>query len=221
MDNSSKFLGENNLDKRPFKLDLVSDKKTKSVEIDSEFNLKEAFENNLNEGMTMLFRIYYPQMCSHALRFVSSKAIAEDLVSDIFFEFQTKHIYKNINTSFRAYLFTATRNRAFDYVRTEMRRQTSLESAKFVALNDEFSPDSITQYDDLYHDVQNAIGAMPVKRKQIYLMNRFEGKKSNDIAQELNLSTRTVEAHLYQAAIFLRNALKDKWLITLLGLINF
>ena len=102
-----------------------------------------------------------------------------------------------------------------------MRRQTSLESANFVALNDEFSPDSITQYDDLYHDVQTAIGAMPIKRKQIYLMNRFEGKKSNDIAQELNLSTRTVEAHLYQAAIFLRNALKDKWLITLLGLINF
>ena len=74
------------------------------------------------------------------------------------------------------------------------------------------SPDSITQYEDLYHDVQNVINAMPIKRRQIYLMNRFEGKNSLEIADKLSISARTVETHLYQAVRQLREALRDKWL---------
>lgn len=221
MENSSKPHEDNALNNLLINLRLTDSKLPIPLEIDTEFIIKRAFSEDTNIGMAMLYRIYYPPLCSHALRFVSSKAIAEDLVSDIFYEFHTKNIYKNINTSFRAYLFTAIRNRAFDFVRSEMRRQTSLESASLIAIHEEMNPDSITQYDELYQDVQNAISSMPIKRKQIYLMNRFEGKKSNDIATELNLSTRTVEAHLYQATLFLRNNLKHKWLITLLGLINF
>ena len=40
---------------------------------------------------------------------------------------------------------------------------------------------------------------MPLKRRQIYVMHRFEGKKYQEIADELTLSLRTVEAHVYQA----------------------
>ena len=221
MENSPKLYEDNPLNNPLINLRLVKHKLPIPLEIDTELMIKKAFSEDTNTGMAMLFSVYYPPLCSHALRFVSSKAIAEDLVSDIFYEFHSKNIYENINTSFRAYLFTAIRNRAFDFVRTEMRRQTSLENASFVAIHEEMNPDSITQYDELYQDVQNAISSMPIKRKQIYLMNRFDGKKSNDIATELNLSTRTVEAHLYQATLFLRNTLKHKWLIMILGLINF
>lgn len=38
---------------------------------------------------------------------------------------------------------------------------------------------------------------MPVQRKKIYYLNRFEGKNSEEISQELGLSVRTVENHLY------------------------
>ena len=44
-------------------------------------------------------------------------------------------------------------------------------------------------------------------------MHRFEGKKYQEIANELNLSLRTIEAHLYQAIRQIRTSLKDKWLV--------
>ncbi len=190
------------------------------LEIDIELSIKKAFEVDSNVGISLLFKLYYAQLCSHALRFVSSKAIAEDLVSDIFYEFHSQSLYVNINTSYRAYLYSSTRNRAFDYVRKEMRRQTSLENAAFVSISENLQPDSITQYDDFYQDVQKTIDSMPVKRRQIYLLNRFEGKKNQEIAEELGVSSRTVEAHLYQAFKYLRNALRDKWLIILFSLFN-
>lgn len=189
---------------------------------DTELFLKKAFQDDIDHGISLLFRHYYALLCSHAVRFVSSKAIAEDIVSDIFYEFQVESRYLTITTSYRAYLFTAVRNRAFDYVRAEMRRNTSLDSAELMPAHNTQSPDSITQYEELYHDVENAINDMPLKRRQIYVMHRFEGKKYKEIADELNLSLRTVESHLFQAIRQIRNTLKDKWLliIFLMGLMR-
>ncbi|MBD2699809.1 RNA polymerase sigma-70 factor [Spirosoma sp. BT702] len=179
--------------------------------LDTELFIRKTFEQDTDKGISLLFRQYYVVLCSHAVRYVASKAIAEDIVSDIFYEFHSELRFKSITTSFRAYLFTAVRNRAFDYIRAEMRQSISLDNAEFVPAHSTQSPDAITQYEELYHDLENAINEMPLKRRQIYVMHRFEGKKYQEIAEELSLSLRTVESHLYQAIHQIRNALKNKW----------
>src|SRR5579871_2940467 len=83
--------------------------------IDVEAMIRKTFEEDMNAGMEMLFWYYYGVLCSHAVRYVASKAAAEDIVSDILFEFQSKALTHTITTSYRAYLFTAVRNRAYDY----------------------------------------------------------------------------------------------------------
>ncbi len=183
---------------------------------DSELLIRRAFTQDADAGVSLLFQHYYQPLCSHAVRFVSSKEIAEDIVSDLFYEFHVKRLDQAISTSYRAYLFTAVRNRAFDYVRVEMGRSTSLDRAEWFPLRSDQQPDIITQYEELYHDVESAINSMPVKRRQVYVMHRFEGKKYAEIADELQLSTRTVEVHMYRAIHHVRDLLKDKWLVVLL-----
>ena len=181
--------------------------------LDSEAMIRRAFAENANEGMTALFRHYYAALCSHAVRFVSSKAIAEDIVSDVLFEFHSQRRHEAITTSFRAYLFKSVRHRAFDYVQAELRRSGSLDKAAHLSIDPTQQPDAITQYDELYQDLQRAINALPLKRRETYLLHRFEGKKYQEIADELGLSLRTVEAHLYQAVRQIRDTLRDKWLV--------
>ena len=183
----------------------------KSLPLDPEHTIRVLLANDLDAAITLLFRLYYGALCSHALRFVSSKAIAEDIVSDIFYEFQTEQHFLKVKTSFRAYLFAAVRHRAFDYVRRELNRQVSLDCASAVPINEVQNPDEITQYEELYQDVQQAISDMPLKRRQVYLLNRLEGKKAIEIADELSLSVRTVETHIFQAILQLRNQLSKKW----------
>ena len=177
---------------------------------DTEWLIRRAFMQDSDAGISLLFQHYYPCLCSHAVRFVSSREIAEDIVSDIFYEFHAGHLYSSITTSFRAFLFIAVRNRAFDYVRAEMKRNTSLDQAEVLPLRIDQQPDSLIQYDELCHDVEKAISALPQKRQQVYLMHRYEGKKYGDIATELNLSTKTVEIHMHNAIHQIRRALKDK-----------
>lgn len=186
----------------------------------SEKLIQQAFQNNPDEGIQRLFHCYHALLCSHAVRFVSSRAIAEDIVSDIFYEFHVRQLYHTITSSYRAYLFASVRNRAFDYVRREIHRNDSLDQATHVSIPAAQEPDSIIQYEDLYRDVESAIEAMPVKRRQIYLMHRFEEKKALEIAGELGVSIRTVEAHLYQALRQMREQLRSKWFLLALLFAN-
>lgn len=61
---------------------------------DPELFLQKVFERNPREGMDILFRTYYGPLCSHAVRFVYSKQIAEDLVSEVFFSFTEHELIK-------------------------------------------------------------------------------------------------------------------------------
>jgi len=57
---------------------------------------------------------------------------------------------------------------------------------------------------------------MPEKRRIVFSKSRFEGKNSKEIAEEMNISSSTVENHLNQALRFLRQNLKDENLAVLL-----
>ena len=49
---------------------------------------------------------------------------------------------------------------------------------------------------------------MPTRMVQVYSMTRFEGKTSQELADELHISKRTVEYHLLVARREVRTALK-------------
>ena len=56
-------------------------------------------------------------------------------------------------------------------------------------------------------EINRAIDGLPFQCRQIFLLSRFSGKKSQEIAVELGISVRTVEAQLYRAMKRLREEL--------------
>ena len=186
----------------------------------SELFIRRSFETDARLGCELLFRRYYVGLCSHAVRFVGSKAIAEDLVADVFCQFYEQQVFSAITTSYRAYLYTTVRNRAYNYVRQAFRRDVSLDEAQNQETSEILRPDTITQYEELYQDVGKAIESLPVQRRRIYLMHRFEGRKYAEIAEELGLSVRTIEVQIRLASRTIQDLLKGRWLLTILWCID-
>ncbi len=168
------------------------------------------------QGMELLYLRYYQPLCTHAVKFVRCRQVAEDIVSDIFYAFYTRRIFEKITDSYRAYLFRAVRNKGYNYLRWELDKSTALEDDNRFNAPEYQQPDMITQYEELYQDVEKAIELLPHQRKSIYLQFQFEGKPVKEIAKELLLSTRTIETQIYRAKQTIRDYVRSRWLPVLL-----
>jgi RNA polymerase sigma-70 factor (ECF subfamily) len=173
--------------------------------IDDEFFIKQAFTEEPNKGFELLYNRYYKPLCSHAVRFVYSKDVAEDIIAEIFYNIWKNQVFLHINVSFRSYLFTAVRNRCFLYLQQEHNKSTPLENPIFQFPEPSIAPDQMLFYDDLQKQIEQAIEQLPPQCQKVFLMNRFEGKKYKEIAEELQLALKTVEAHINKALVHLRD----------------
>ncbi|GAA4402753.1 RNA polymerase sigma-70 factor [Nibrella viscosa] len=163
-----------------------------------------------------MFRQYYAPLCSHAIRFVHNREVAEDLVADVFYAFYTQELHRQITTSYRSYLFRAVRNRAYNYIRWDLSRQEPLLTDADWADAEAAQPDHLMVQDEFYLALEEAIGQLPPQRQKVLLLSRFEGKKQKEIADELSLAPKTVENHLLRALATLRTILTEKNLLLVL-----
>ncbi|MPR32075.1 RNA polymerase sigma-70 factor [Salmonirosea aquatica] len=173
--------------------------------------IRKNLEENPRLGVELLYKRYYQPMCTHAVKFVGSREVAEDLVSEIFLDFYTQNRFLEISTSYRLYLFRTVRNRAYNYLRWDLSRKAELREVAQKPILNEQQPDQISQYEELYHDVEEAVNRLPLERRRIYLMRKFDGMKYQEIADELHLSVKTVDVQLHRANQFVRELLKEKW----------
>lgn len=188
-------------------------------EVDSALFLKKTFEENPSKGLELLFRRFYKPLCSHAIRFVYSKQVAEDLVSEVFFQFYRTKSYQNISTSYTSYLFRAVRNECFTYLRREFGKTDTLEfNVENTISANQQQPDAEIHYNHLFLKVNEVIGELPMQCRRVFLMSRFESKKYHEIAEELSISPKTVEVHISKALKHMRVALSGEWMLPCLFL---
>jgi RNA polymerase sigma-70 factor (family 1) len=185
-----------------------------SRQLNAELFLRKAFEQDPRQGLELLFRKYHAPLCSHAVRFVYSRQIAEDLVSEVFFQFYKTEAYRRVTTSYNSYLFRSVRNEAFTYLRGEFGRTCPLDATyENQADPQALSPDSEIQYNNLFLKVNEAIAQLPSQCQRAFLLSRFENKKYHEIADELRISPKTVEVHISKALRYLRTALQGEWML--------
>lgn len=188
---------------------------------DDETFIRLAFLSSAEEGCELLFRRYHRALCSHAIRFVYSREVAEDVVSDVFCKFWKNSSFDSVNTSFRQYLFRSVRHQAYSHLRDELRQLDSLDASNLPEGWAGLRPDHITQYEETFNRVKELVAQLPPQCRKVFLLNRFEGKRYKEIAEEMGLSVKTVDAHLVKAMGLMKQGMKDYltlsvWLMTLL-----
>ena len=187
---------------------------------DNEIFIRKAFIDDPLKGCELLFKQYYQPLCSHVVRFVYSREIAEDIVGDLFYLLLEKQLYLQITSSYRAYLFAAARNRSLKHLHKEFGRVHDTRDLESLSgENGMPSPQQILLYDELFKKIERTIQSLAPRNQTVFLMNRFEGKKYQQIATELNISVKAVEAHISKALHVLRKAVRDQITVVLLVLL--
>jgi RNA polymerase sigma-70 factor (ECF subfamily) len=94
-------------------------------------------------------------------------------------------------------------------VKWEMSRRSEKEVFDMEFALPEMTPDEVLQFDELTQKIEATIAELPPQCRNVFLMSRFETKKNKDIAQNLGISIKAVEAHVSKALHMLRIALKE------------
>ena len=139
--------------------------------IDEEILIKRVFDSDPKQGCEILFRKYYRLLCSHAIRFVYSKEIAEDLVTEIFCRFWSDRVYLNINTSYRAYLFKAVRFSSYNYIRWELsKRNNRVDAENLTDHVNSLRPEEAMLFDELSQEIGKVIEDLPSQCRKVFIL---------------------------------------------------
>lgn len=156
-----------------------------------------------------LFTQFFTPLCVYAMRYVSGKEVAEDIVQDTFLKLWKNRKTMVINTSGRNFLVTYVKNACIDYLRKCETEQHYLQKSKKNAERLSEEVEELYSIAELESMLSAALARLPENIRKVFEMNRFEGKTYATIAIEQNLSVKTIEAYMSKALKLLRNELKD------------
>lgn len=180
--------------------------------------LHQLFQQDAGRACELLFRKYHANLCNHAIRFVYAKDIAEEIVAEVFANFWQNQAFNHIDISYQAYLYRAVRYRAYNYIRFELNRTTTLDAVDFKRETPAPKPDELVHYHDLCRKVDALVQQLPPQCRRAFQMNRLEGKKYAEVASELHITVSAVERLISRALAKLRGELQRDWLVVLLML---
>jgi RNA polymerase sigma-70 factor (family 1) len=160
---------------------------------------------------------FYSRMKRFAQQYVIREEDAENIVQDVFFELWEKQLEFDSFVNLNGFLFMMLKNRCIDFLRRKtLERQTIDEMQSEYNRTLKLNFESLEALDNkLFNEsnidtvLQNAIDSLPEKCREIFVMNKIEGKKQKLIAQELNISIHTVESQMAIAYKKLKEVLKD------------
>lgn len=159
------------------------------------------------EAFAKLFYLLYKPLLRTSLMIVDSYETAEECVNDVLINLWKNRKLIKIENSVRAYALISVRNRSLDYLRKRNRaRTTTLEEAYNMSQQDD-CPEHQLHMENLHVQLYQAIEKLPPQCKNVFLMNRKDGLKYREIAEQLNISLKTVETHMGRALKFLRKQL--------------
>jgi RNA polymerase sigma-70 factor (ECF subfamily) len=149
----------------------------------------------------VLYNRYWDRVLSLAYRKTGDLMEAENIVQDVFVSLWKRRESLKINGEFANYLFVSVKYRVLKVLsKKAASRIVSFELADTLLDN---STQEFLQFEEIRDRLEMLVSKLPEKSRLVYQLKN-EDKSYSEIAAELNLSEKAVDAHLLRARRKLR-----------------
>ncbi len=155
------------------------------------------------EEFKQVFDQYYLPLCHYLKSYTNENALIEDLVQDVFVKLWSNRYEVEI-TYLKSYLFTSVKNTFLTYKRKEKHKNLYIKDQK---LNqDDHMVDNAENQENLLlkQKIYNSLRHLPPKTRKIFVKNKLNGLTYIEIAESMEISVKTVEAHMTKAFKLIR-----------------
>lgn len=173
--------------------------------VPSDRELLERVRAGEQAAFEIVFRAHYPQLVGLAEAMLRSRAAAEDVAQDVMVELWRRRQDLVVETSLRAYLLRATRNRALN----QLRHRRVVERVRPEVLGRAVAPgaDQDVEERELRLAAARAVRELPERCREVFELSRVHGLTYAEIARVLGISIKTVETQMGKAIRVLRDRL--------------
>ena len=172
----------------------------------SESELLERLRAGSEPAYDHIFRTSYPHLVGMAEAMLGDRADAEEAAQEVMVELWRRRERLVIDTSLRAYLFRATRNRALNRIRHERAIRQSESHARAEVTIPARADDNLTEA-EIDAALKRAVTELPPRCREVFELSRVHGLRYGEIANVMDISVKTVEAQMGKALRSIREQL--------------
>ena len=150
------------------------------------------------EKLAILFERYHVRMYNFFLRLTGSPAISEDLVQEVFLRILKYRATYQGQSKFTVWMYQIARNAHVDYLRKHKAAFT-LEDQFEEPISEEDTPLDFLEKSEDIALLQHALTKLPLKKREVIVLSRFQNMKYKDIAEMFGCHVGTIKAHMHRA----------------------
>lgn len=164
--------------------------------------------NNSQEALEALYLNYYSKLNVFILHYVKDSQITEEIISDTFLSIWEKREKLSLIYNFNAYVYGIARNISISYIRKELVKNKTIDFSSIETyMQGTDNPENELIESELTYRLNNAIESLPDKCKFVFKLIREENLKYKEVAEIMEISVKTIEAHMSLAIKRLRKTL--------------
>jgi len=165
--------------------------------------LKEGDRN----AFTTLYNRYWDKLYAVAYNRLADEYEAEEAVQNIFLDLWKRKETITLTHTLSTYLSAAIKYHVFTRLAQIRREKIRAEQLKIGAIEGIETTAEWLSEKELKRQLEQGINALPEKCKLVFLLSREQNLTNKQIAEELNISEKTVEGHITKALNNLRGSL--------------
>jgi RNA polymerase sigma-70 factor (ECF subfamily) len=159
------------------------------------------------EAFTELYNRYWDKTFAVAYHRLDDEHEAEEVVQEVFLSIWQRRANLKLTHTMATYLSVAVKYRVINHLDRQYRKQQHLDELTFTSTETEDSTMQWLEEKELRKRLDHSISQLPEKCRIVFLLSRDENKTYAEIAAELGISQKTVEAHMSKALGTLRQSL--------------
>ena len=178
--------------------------------------LIERLQKRDEAAFEQVFKKNFKNLHAYSFTMLKDEAAAEEMVQNVFYKLWERTENLTITGSVEAYLYRAVYNESLNYLKhLKVRSEHQLYVSHRMKGETESAVKKI-QAKELESKIREALNDLPEQCRTIFQLSRFEELRYREIADQLNISVKTVENQMGKALRILRTKLVDYLAIILL-----
>lgn len=154
-----------------------------------------------------LYKRYFDRLYFFSIRYLKNKEETEGMVQEVFTKVWEIRDDLNPEKSFNSFLFTITKNAIFNKMKKRKHERAYAEYMKAFLDKHHNKTENDLIFAEVKARIESVVKKLPAQRQKTYRLSREKGLSHKEIALKMNISPKTVEAHIRLALKSIRAVL--------------